>query len=68
MQAAAACDRVADLFIVKLEPLARGSGPDVSIVVASVDTSTVHQHAVQLVQVAHTAVSIWGQELAILHI
>lgn len=68
MQTAATCDSGADLFVIKLEPLAGGGGPDVSIVVTSMDASTVHQHAVQLVQVAHAAVSVWGQELAILHI
>ena len=55
------------LFIIKFEPLLAGR-PDVSIVVSSMNTAAVDEHTVQLVQVAHAAVCIWRQELAILYI
>ena len=55
------------LLIVEFEPLL-GGGADVGVVVASMDATTVHQDTVQLVQVAHTAVCSWGQELAIARI
>lgn len=54
-QAGIIIEAVFHLFIVKLEPLLGGRA-DVSVVVATMDASTVDQHAVQLVQVAHAAV------------
>jgi hypothetical protein len=48
-----------DACVVKLEPLL-AIRPDVGVVVTTMDTTTVHQHTVQPVQVAHTAVSLSG--------
>lgn len=59
--AGAAC---AHLLIVKLAPpLAVGS--DEGIVVAAVDAATVHEHAVQLVGVAHRVIGVLRQVLAV---
>lgn len=52
-----------DAGVIELEPLL-AIRPDVGIVVATMDTATVHQHTVQPVQVAHTAVGLGGGQAA----
>ena len=44
-------------FVIKLEPLL-AIGLNERVVVAAMDAAAVHQHAVQLVQIAHRPISV----------
>ena len=62
-----ACSDASHPLVIKFQP-ALAVRLDVGVVVAAVDAAAVHEHAVQLVQVAHGAVRVLGQPLAVFQV